>query len=42
MKVEAGGTVRDDTASRIAQAFADYGVELLNNGSPGARMKGGK
>jgi hypothetical protein len=39
VKVEAGGTVRDDTAARIARAFADHGVELLNSGAPGARLR---
>lgn len=38
VKVEAGGSVRDETAARIAKAFADNGVELLNGGSPEARL----
>jgi transcriptional regulator with XRE-family HTH domain len=38
-KVEAGEDVRDATAEKIVQAFADNGVEILNGDAPGARMK---
>lgn len=38
-KVEAGERVRASTAARLLAAFAAAGVELLNGGAPGARMK---
>ena len=37
-KIEAGVEVRTATAERIVRAFTEKGVELLNGGSPGARM----
>lgn len=39
VKVEAGETVTDATASRIVQAFAKHGVEILNGDAPGARLR---
>lgn len=39
-KVEAGEEVRASTAARLMAAFEAAGVELLNGGSPGARMRG--
>lgn len=38
-KIEAGGSVRDDTSQKIVAAFAAHGVEILNGDAPGARMK---
>jgi transcriptional regulator with XRE-family HTH domain len=38
-KVEAGEEVRAVTAARLLAVFDAHGVELLNGGAPGARMK---
>lgn len=37
-KFEGGGEIRPETAAKIVAAFARYGVEVLGDGAPGARL----
>lgn len=37
--VENGRSFKDETRDAILAAFARHGVEILNSGSPGARLK---
>lgn len=41
-RVERGEDVGEATRARIVAAFDAAGVELLNGGAPGARMKPGR
>ena len=37
-RLESGAGIGPEPTARIAKAFADGGIELLNDGRPGARM----
>ncbi len=37
-RLESGAGIGPAPTQRIAQAFADHGVELLGDGKPGARL----
>lgn len=37
-RLESGAGIGPEPTQRIAQAFADHGVELMGDGKPGARL----